>query len=103
ASGLIYQDEWPHAFVQNFRFDAVTGLMRHHNPAFHSFTWFTRKIVTRAATPPILVSKRVFDGFRAARPNAIELQNKWFTPVALEIPGYTEQAYGLSVIFTIFQ
>jgi hypothetical protein len=36
------------------------------------------------------------------RPDAIEVKNGWIKPVAVDVPGYTEQVYGTDVIYGIF-
>lgn len=96
---LVYVDEWPHIFVQSFSFNQITGMMTHYDPTFHSFYAVAETIEMRSATPPILMSKRVYDGFRREKPSAPSLINNWFKPVSVEIPGYTEQTYGGDVIF----
>lgn len=77
--------------------------MIHSNPAFHSFETITRRLVTRAATPAILMTKRVYDGFRVSSPNAPSIQQGWLAPVTLSIPEYTDATYGMDVIFTAFR
>jgi class 3 adenylate cyclase len=100
GSGFVYREEAPHEFVGQFWYDPHSGLMRHVNPAFHSFETVHRVFTIREATPPILMSKRVYDGFRAARPGAIELREGWLESVNVEIAGYTEPVYGMNVIYT---
>ena len=87
-------------FIGNFWHDPISGLMRHVNPAFHSFESVHRVVTIREATPAILMSKRVYDGFKAARPGAIELREGWLESVNVEIAGYTEPVYGTNVIYT---
>jgi hypothetical protein len=53
----------------------------------------------KEATPPILMSKRVYDGFRASRPDAIELHDGWLKPVQVEIRGYNEATYGMEAMY----
>jgi hypothetical protein len=100
---LTYYEEFPHLFTQNFAFNQQRNLMVHRDPTFHSFYTIARKHVTKAATPPIMMTKRVYDGFRQARPNAPCLVNRWIAPVNVSIAEYTEQAYGGDVIYTAFQ
>lgn len=100
---LGYVEEWPHLFVQNFTFDPRRGLMVHTDPTFHSFYTVTKAIQTKAATPPILMTKRVFDGFRRLRPSDPSLTNSWFSPVEVSIPDYTEPAFGGDVHFIAFR
>ena len=74
----------------------------HNNPAFRSFYSVKERYVEKAAAPPILMSKSVFDGFRAARPQAPELKYGWFKQVKVDIPEHTGEVYGGDVIYTIF-
>ena len=100
---LVYFEEYPHLFVRKFTFNSQKNMMVHNDPTFHSFYTTTRKHVTKPATPSILMTKRVYDGFRQARPTAPCIVNGWFAPVSVNILGYTEQVYGGGVIYTIFK
>ena len=77
--------------------------MVHNNPAFHSFSTFTERYVRRPATPPILMTCNVYEGFRAARPQAPELQNRWFKVVPIDIPDHTGEIYGGDINYTAFR
>jgi hypothetical protein len=96
----IYRDEWPHEFVQKFTYDQARGAMV--APNFHSFTVVRERIVTNHAAPPILMSKRVYDGFKTARPSAPEIQNSWFTRVNRSIPDVPDEVFGGDVIYIAF-
>jgi class 3 adenylate cyclase len=96
----IYQDEWPHDFVQKFTYDQALGMMV--APNFHSYTVVKERTVITPATPPILMSKRVYDGFKAARPFAREIQNGWFTKLSRSIPDVPDEVFGGDVIYTAF-
>jgi adenylate cyclase len=101
--GLAYYEEYPHIFVQQFKYNALTGAMYHANPRFHSFTTFEKDVETRAGTPSILMTKAVYDGFKAARPDAIELRNGWISRQTIHIPEYSGDLYGGDVVYTPFQ
>ena len=96
----LYMNEWPHDFVQKCTYDQARGMMV--VPNFHSFTVVKERIIISPATPPILMSKRVYDGFRAARPFAPEIQNGWFTKVNRSIPDVPDEVFGGDVIYTAF-
>lgn len=100
---LTYAEEWPQEFVQQFTYDPSRRLMIHSNPAFHSFTTLTRRYVSRPKTPAILMTKVVYDGFRAARPVAVEIKNGWFKEIDIQIPDYNGKVYGGDVILTAFK
>jgi adenylate cyclase len=101
--GLVHIEEYPHLFTKKFRYDPNRNMMVHEDPTFHSFYTTTKNFETIAATPPILMSKRVFDGYSAACPNASSIVNKWFYPVSVSIPGYAEQVFGGDVHFKAFE
>lgn len=96
----LYQDEWPHEFVQKFTYDQARGAMV--APYFHSFTVVRERVVINPATKPILMSKRVYDGFKTARPFASEIQNGWFTKVNRSFPDVPDEVYGADVIYAAF-
>jgi len=100
---LNYVDEWPHQFVQQFTHDPSRGLMMHSNPAFHSFTTVNERCVTKVKTPSILMTRKVYDGFRSARPHSPEIKNGWFKKIEVTIPDYEGEVYGGDVIFTAFR
>jgi class 3 adenylate cyclase len=94
----LCQDEWPHDFVQKFTYDRARGTMV--APNFHSFTVVKERIVINPATPPILMSKRVKDGFKATCPFAPEIQNGWFTKVNRSIPDVPDEGFDGDVTYT---
>ncbi len=96
--GLSYKNEWPADVMQQFTYNG-SGLMVHSDPTFHSWATATEDLTTSAASPPILMSKRVYDGYRTARPAAVELQNAWYTLVDRKVPNVTEEIYGGDVIY----
>jgi adenylate cyclase len=101
--GLSYEDDWPHSFVAKFTHDPTRGLMFHSNPAFHSYTVVNERVISAAATPPILMSKRVLDGYRQARPTAEEIQGNWYKPINRMIADVPDLVFGGDVIFIAFK
>jgi adenylate cyclase len=101
--GLTYYEEAPHVFTQQFQFNALTAMMHHSNPRFHSFATFDKNVETRPKTPAILMTKAVYDGFKAARPKAIEIENGWFSRQTVHIPEHTGDLYGGDVVYTAFR
>ena len=101
--GLTYQNEWPHEFAKRFTYDASRSGMVNSNPAFHSFTVANERVVTAVATPPILMSKRVLDGFRLARPQAQEILGDWYKAIQRSIPDVPDTVYGGDVIYSIYK
>jgi adenylate cyclase len=103
GTSLTYREEFPHDFVQNFTYDNLHAIMRHNNPLFRSFFTSTKEFILSNATPPILMTKAVYDGFRRARPEAIEIKNDWFYPVKVNMREYKEQLFGGSVFWKVFE
>lgn len=101
--GLTYNDEWPSTFIQQFSLNYLTGIYHHWNPAFRSFSTFEEKCVTRESTPAILMTKLVYDGFRAACPDAESIKNGWFKEINVAIPEYSGKVFGGDVIYTAFK
>jgi MoxR-like ATPase len=77
----------------------MARLMMSKNSAFHSWTVVKEPVVTAAATPPILMSKRVLDGYKLARPQAEEIQGGWYQQVNRVIPDVPDLVFGGDVIF----
>jgi adenylate cyclase len=103
AGGVIHVNEWPHEFVQHFTHDPARRLMVPHNQTFHSFTCVTERLVTRKATPPILMSAAIYEGFRSARPLAPAIRDGWFGRYDVTIPGHSGEVYGGNVIYVAFK
>jgi len=95
-------DEFPSEFIKQFKYNAQTGMMHHINPEFKSFSVVQQKYVVRESTPPILMSKEVYDGFCTASPKAVEIQNNWFKKIQIEISEYNDEIFGGDVVFTSF-
>ncbi len=96
--GLFYQDEWPSEVVKQFTYNG-NGSMIHSNPAFHSWTTVTEQVLASESSPAILMTKCVLDGYRNDRPNAIELQNGWYSRINRTIPNVSDEVYGGNVIY----
>lgn len=50
-------------------------------------------------TPSILMTKVVFEGFRAKNPNAKSIRGEWYKRVSVSVPGYADAVYGGNVVF----
>lgn len=96
----LYQDEWPHEFVQKFTYDPLRKAMV--APNFVSYTVVKERVITAPEMPPILMSKRVYDGFKTARPLAREIQNGWFAKVNRRLSDVPDEVFGGNVIFSAF-
>jgi adenylate cyclase len=68
----------------------------HRDPLFRSFFLSTKHSTT--STPPILMTKTVYDGFRKANPQRNSVQHGWWKPVSLVVPGYSGGIFGADLI-----
>lgn len=93
--------EYPGNFVKNL--ENRGAALHHKSPLYQAHIHTTEFYEKTPATPPILMTEAVFQGFKRTRPNAAEITNGWFAKVAVEVPGYTGDVYGGDVVFTVFQ
>lgn len=73
--------------------------IQHKNPLLEGFFLTTKSVTTRVATPPILVTQPVWDGYRAAKPKSTVVTEALFKPVTIRVPGYSGKVMGGNVIF----
>jgi adenylate cyclase len=101
---LSYETVTPWDFVESFNpHNPLTGLITHKNSAFHSFTAVKEKVVFREATPPILMSKRVYDGYRTACPTADAVTKGWYKLILQSFDGVPDAVYGADVWYAAFE
>lgn len=103
-SDLMWTDEALPAFLGHFEqtgwFPIPTWSVE---PGVASFFATSRRATTRPKTPPILMTKAVYDGYRAAKPNAPGLVNGWWHKVDVQVTGHRQAVYGGDVVWTNFQ
>jgi class 3 adenylate cyclase len=58
-----------------------------------------RQIPVTPKTPPILMTRVVYDGYRAKHPNAKSIVNAWYKRYFVSVPGYDDAIFGGDVIF----
>jgi hypothetical protein len=73
--------------------------MTHKNPRFQSFFLLDETKEIRPKTPPILMTARVWTGFRSAKPDDNSVKQSLFQRINVTTPGYTGEVYGGDVIF----
>jgi hypothetical protein len=66
GTGPVWIEERPHEFIKQFTYNPFTRLHAHWNTAFQQFSYGTKKVVTKPATKPILVTEAVYDGFKGS-------------------------------------
>jgi hypothetical protein len=92
-----WQNEHLGEFVSHFEKDYSTGEWRHQHPYLAAFFVSAERTVLKPKTPPILMTKAVYEGFRKARPNTDSIKNNWFAKVDVAVPGYSGEVYGGNV------
>jgi adenylate cyclase len=75
--------------------------LKHPDKYFFSFFQSSRR--TSHTTPPILMTKPVFDGFKGANPKGRSITNSWWQAQSVYIPGYSDKIYGGDVVDTAFK
>lgn len=104
-SDLAWQDETLETFVGHFEQKSYL-FPRSWNIKDNfiaSFFATSRRVKTRTATPAILMTKAVYDGYKAAKPQAPGIVNRWWHKVEVEVPGNRQPIYGGDVVWISFQ
>jgi hypothetical protein len=90
-----WKTETMQGFLSNLRVDyGQPATLVHKDPNFQSFFLTEEPRVVRRATPPILMTERVWNGYRSERPDAPSVKNGWFKPVSVKTPGLTQAVFG---------
>lgn len=97
-----WSDEWWVHFIKGFERDYQKGGWKHNDPSVVAFITKDVSVTVQPKTPSILMTKAVFDGYKAARPNAPAVVNKWLDKIAATVPGYNGEVYGGDVIWSSF-
>jgi adenylate cyclase len=98
GGGWIWEDVELKEFVGRLTYDPATSTITHRDPSFRSFYLTTKERTT--STPPILMTKAVYEGFRKANPQRDSVQRGLWKPVSLFVPGYNGGIFGGGVIFS---
>jgi adenylate cyclase len=98
-----WQYEWPSDFVRKLSIRGASNLIEHSNPTFEHMLVEERKLVTRPKTKPILITDTVFNGYKAAAPQADAITKGWFDPIDLQVSGYKGKVYSGDVVWTVFR
>jgi class 3 adenylate cyclase len=95
---------WPHQFVRQLK---DTGWpeykLIHADPDYRALYINDHWLTLEEATPAILMSELVWNGFKAAQPDDPSVTNGWFKKVKVDIPGFSGGVFGGNVIFTQFK
>lgn len=92
----LWFDKTFEQFLKQLEPTYLNEYLKHANAHFRSFyVTDERKIVA----PPILMTKAVFDGFKAACPDDPSVVNKWIKDVSVPVRDYSGGVYGGNVTF----
>ncbi len=73
--------------------------LKHKDASFSSY--IIKSGTTYNGThPPILITKAVYDGFKAACPNDNAVKNNWFKEKLIYVKDYDGKTFGGDVIFS---
>ena len=89
-----WRDESLEGFLSNLEVKSFPTRLVHKDPNFASFFLTERTKVVRARTPVILMTARVWKGFRSANSEDAAVRNGWFKPVRVKTPGLAEVVIG---------
>jgi adenylate cyclase len=82
------------AFLSQLEVHYVPSRITHKRPDFGSFFLMNEQVMTKAHTPPILMTVAVWNGFKRARPDSTSVQKRFFKKVSVTVPGYTDVIFG---------
>lgn len=94
-----WRDFYPSDFVRQLSSELLGNRIQHSDPNFQMMSVSERRIVTRAATKPIMMTETVWNGYKAAAPAAKSVVNGWFSEVPIKVPGYTGKVYAGDVYY----
>jgi hypothetical protein len=86
-------------FIRGFSKNQAGG-WTHTDPTALALLPATETVIVKAQTPGILMTKAVYDGFRAAHSGA---ERSWFRQVSAKVPGYAGPIYGGEPILPSFR
>jgi adenylate cyclase len=101
--GWVWRKFWPGEFVRQLTRSRHFRGLEHSNVLFEDLIVSEEEYVRRPATKPILVTERVWDGFRAAAPTDPSVTGGWFRPVNIAVPGYDGKVFEADVIYVAFR
>jgi adenylate cyclase len=98
-----WKDETMSAFLSQLEVNYAPSRISHKNPNFGSFYLWDDQVTTKAATPPILMTSAVWNGFKKANPNATSVKQALFAQVGVTVSGYTDAVFGGRAIYPQLQ
>ncbi|MDR5809114.1 adenylate/guanylate cyclase domain-containing protein [Caballeronia sp. LZ019] len=78
-------------------------LFRHSDAYVFGFFPTTRRVAITPDSPPILMTRVVYDGYRSKNPTAKSIVNNWIKRCDVIVPGYSDVVFGGDVTFVELQ
>lgn len=94
-----WTDESLEEFVSKLQAQYVPSRIIHTSPYYGSFFTSPERITLRPATPPILITKSVYDGYCGVHPNANIVRQGTLKKYPVQVPGYDGQIFGGNLIY----
>ncbi|MDR9820597.1 adenylate/guanylate cyclase domain-containing protein [Rhizobium hidalgonense] len=94
-----WREIFPNEFVQQLSVDHVSRRLVHSSPTFQSMFVSQRTIVTTPKTGPILMTEKVWSGYKKAMPNSNAVTGGYFNEIKLSVPGYQGKIFSGDVIY----
>lgn len=99
-----WQTVKPWDFINHIEMSSTgSNALRHKDSRFRSFFISSDWTSLKEETPPILMSRAVFDGFKSAKPDLDGNKVEWFREVKVEVPGFSDKVFGCDIIYTTFK
>ncbi|CAG9228376.1 Guanylate cyclase domain-containing protein [Paraburkholderia tropica] len=99
STGWHWSDESLEQFVSKLEAQYAPSRVVHTSPYYGSFFTSPELITLRPATPPILMTKTVYDGYCGVYPNANIVRQGTLKQYAVQVPGYDGQIYGGNLVY----
>lgn len=99
STGWHWSDESLEQFVSKLEAQYAPSRVVHTSPFYGSFFTSPELITLRPATPPILMTKTVYDGYCGVNPNANIVRQGTLKQYAVQVPGYDGQIYGGNLVY----
>lgn len=102
-----YSKDWywkfqtPDEFVSCIQFSYLSPNMKYNDDNFKTCFATTQFNSNSDATPPILISKAVFEGFKKSSPEDASMKNGWWRVQKRSIDDYGDDTYGGNITFTV--
>ncbi|TBF16959.1 adenylate/guanylate cyclase domain-containing protein [Rhizobium ruizarguesonis] len=94
-----WREIFPHEFVQQLSVDKFSHRLVHSSPNFQSMIVYNSTIVTTPKTGPILMTEKVWSGYKEAMPNANAVTGGYFNEIKLSVPGYQGKIFSGDVFY----